>query len=1284
MVTGRAAGSTTGRPRVFLSYRRQDTAFQADLLYGQLVDAFGRDRVFKDVDSIEPGDDFTEAIERAVTSCTVLLVLIGDRWLASTDGAGRRRLDDPADFVRLEIEFALRAGVRVVPVLLETELPAAEQLPAPLAPLVTRQAVVLAAHGFVEGARRLVGRLAELAVQAAVDEPPAYLMQVADIAPDRLDGRDAELAELAAFGLGTGPYPDQYCWWQADAWAGKTALTAWFALHPPPGLDVAAFFVAGGLAGQSDGDAFLEAMAEQLTALAGLPSGVPATATVRRGRLLALLAAAAEHGRAAGRRLLLLVDGLDEDTGPAAGSASIASLLPRRPPPDLRILVTSRVDPDLPRDVPIDHPLHGCRLRRIAPSVAARDLAQLATRELTGQLAAGALHADLLGLVTASGGGLSADDLAALTGRPLDAVCALLLGDLGRCVRGRRQRLAGSRGAGRGYLFAHDTLRALAEQEFGTRLAGYRERLHGWAAGFRDRGWPSVTPLYLLRDYPRLLWRIGDLGRLVALAGDRERHELMLALTGGDAQALDEVALATAAASARSPAALGVLVELALRRAELSRRNTILPVGLAAVWAALGDTARAEAVAAAVAGAGRRADALADAALAAASIGRWADVETLLDRIDDGERRDRATVAVLAGQAAAAPAGATPDRTDRLAARIRADARRAAALRPVRAARAAARPGGVAGVLAELGERPAARALTELAVALAAAGQSGAARAIVAAGAGRRGPPPATLARLGVALAGAGAFDDAERLLAGIRPIRIRAGAVAELVAAAAAGGAPDVAARGLGELAALLPRLRDPRVAVDLLLPIGPALVGAGLGVAAGQLAELAGRLLDEVPGQPEWARARRLVGCATGGDWGHLPADLRHLDDPDTRARTVRALGLLATVAGDDRRTAPLVASIADPRRRAEVLTALARAAVAAGRRERAAALATAAARTARTGADAERVAAAADQVVDGLLVRGELDRAAALAERITEPDMRESALGRVAVAEATAGRVGAARVVLAGLAPIRRVWGLAGVAEVCAAAGDATAARGTVDELDGLLTAATGIDVFSRVAVGLRLAGVFGVLGDPERALHRLRAADRDTAGITDPQRLARALTVLAVLARRLGRDGWAVELHRRVGGALAAVAAEPARSRAHARLAEALAEVGEPAAAAHRLGQVDRPAPRIRAACAVAVADPGRARALLLDAAARVGAVEPAADRAVALGRLATAAAALTAVPTARIDVAWATRPVAELLAGEAWSWAAPALARLDPPAFARLASWVHEQLDPAGE
>jgi hypothetical protein len=132
-----------GAGRVFISYRRQETAWPARQLYDVLVAELGADRIFKDVDDIEPGDDFVEHIQSAVGSCEVLLVLIGPQWLTATDAKGVRRLDDPEDFVRLEVETALnRDDVRVIPILVDNaKMPTPQELPAGLAGLARRQAV---------------------------------------------------------------------------------------------------------------------------------------------------------------------------------------------------------------------------------------------------------------------------------------------------------------------------------------------------------------------------------------------------------------------------------------------------------------------------------------------------------------------------------------------------------------------------------------------------------------------------------------------------------------------------------------------------------------------------------------------------------------------------------------------------------------------------------------------------------------------------------------------------------------------------------------------------------------------------------------------------------------------------------------------------------------------------------------------------------------------------------------------------------------------------------------
>ncbi|MFL6044535.1 MAG: glycerophosphodiester phosphodiesterase family protein [Propionibacteriaceae bacterium] len=156
--------------RVFISYRRQDTAWPARQLYDLLVAELGAGRVFKDVDNIEPGDDFIERIQSAVGSCEVLLALIGPQWLTITDARGVRRLDDPQDFVRLEVETALtRDDVRVIPILVDNaKMPSPQELPQGLATLTRRQAVEIDPVNF--DTRRLL-RVLNDTLKAARAEP---------------------------------------------------------------------------------------------------------------------------------------------------------------------------------------------------------------------------------------------------------------------------------------------------------------------------------------------------------------------------------------------------------------------------------------------------------------------------------------------------------------------------------------------------------------------------------------------------------------------------------------------------------------------------------------------------------------------------------------------------------------------------------------------------------------------------------------------------------------------------------------------------------------------------------------------------------------------------------------------------------------------------------------------------------------------------------------------------------------------------------------------------------
>jgi hypothetical protein len=111
-------------------------------IFDKLVQEFGWNSIFKDVDSIPLGIDFKGYLDRKVSECKVLLAVIGDRWLDAADASGKKRLEDPNDLVRIEIESALEQGIPVIPLLVRgAQIPADEDLPAGLKQLVYRNGI---------------------------------------------------------------------------------------------------------------------------------------------------------------------------------------------------------------------------------------------------------------------------------------------------------------------------------------------------------------------------------------------------------------------------------------------------------------------------------------------------------------------------------------------------------------------------------------------------------------------------------------------------------------------------------------------------------------------------------------------------------------------------------------------------------------------------------------------------------------------------------------------------------------------------------------------------------------------------------------------------------------------------------------------------------------------------------------------------------------------------------------------------------------------------------------
>ena len=142
--------------KIFINYRRKDSAPYAILLYDRLVCHFGRDHVFMDIDQIEPGEVFDQVIQDKLKAVQAAVVLIGAHWLDIADANGRR-LDNPDDWVRLEIAALLERNIRVIPVLVGgAAMPKPVQLPDCLAPLVSRQAHEISDQRFHSDVDKLV------------------------------------------------------------------------------------------------------------------------------------------------------------------------------------------------------------------------------------------------------------------------------------------------------------------------------------------------------------------------------------------------------------------------------------------------------------------------------------------------------------------------------------------------------------------------------------------------------------------------------------------------------------------------------------------------------------------------------------------------------------------------------------------------------------------------------------------------------------------------------------------------------------------------------------------------------------------------------------------------------------------------------------------------------------------------------------------------------------------------------------------------------------------------
>jgi hypothetical protein len=187
-------GSTAGR--IFLSYRREDTRHMAGRLADRLDLRFGSGTAFMDVDAIEPGADFTNAIAEAVSSCDLLIALIGPNWLALSQGTRAPRIYEYDDFVAIEIKAALDRGICVIPILVDqAKMPTSLELPASLRPLATRNATRIDHETFSSDVERFLAAVERIphsvAMERTARQPQIRPAVQPPRGPDPSNGRSA-------------------------------------------------------------------------------------------------------------------------------------------------------------------------------------------------------------------------------------------------------------------------------------------------------------------------------------------------------------------------------------------------------------------------------------------------------------------------------------------------------------------------------------------------------------------------------------------------------------------------------------------------------------------------------------------------------------------------------------------------------------------------------------------------------------------------------------------------------------------------------------------------------------------------------------------------------------------------------------------------------------------------------------------------------------------------------------------------------------------------------------
>ncbi|MEV5966132.1 trypsin-like serine protease [Kribbella sp. NPDC051952] len=432
--------------------------------------------------------------------------------------------------------------------------------------------------------------------------PATYLGVAADLAPELLTGRAGDLACLDEYAAGS----DRWWWYEADAFAGKTALTAWWVSnyrHPAQAALASCFLRS--VSNLNTADYVMRSLSLQLAAIAqlsdqeqaqlGLLTGDAAIHTFKD-----LLQKAAARCVAEGRRLVVVIDGLDEYH--VAGQIPCAEWLPKATnlPPGAALLVTSRSGS--PSGIPDGHPLHD-HVHPLERSETAARILVLADAEVEQAALAdpnGLTH-EILGFHAAAEGHLTHAELAELIrlqlNRPVyaDQIKTTWKLHLARTI-------TPAPGSASGFGFAHEQLRAKAQTRYADRLPDYRTQLHDWARSYAEKGW-AETPQYLLYSYTAMLSSQvskDNVDRLYETASSPGRWMALFLADGSPGLPDDEIIRTQAAHLTAYENGLLAKPDLELRLAVLGlsrspvRGSLTYPAtGVAVVWTLLGDGEKA-------------------------------------------------------------------------------------------------------------------------------------------------------------------------------------------------------------------------------------------------------------------------------------------------------------------------------------------------------------------------------------------------------------------------------------------------------------------------------------------------------------------------------------------------------------------------------------------------------------------------------------------------------------------------------------------------------------------